>query len=347
MKKTQLLLALALSLGASSALASTITTDGKHPSRKYLVREYFNVVGPMSDVEIEYRDIDGDGTDEIILFHRAKGGLDGFLVLTCVDRTLKTVCSDASFPTGSYKFPDKGFVTYNVNDDRQYNGELVFDLTDVTFCSKVENSTPIYTVRVARQLADGVERAAVTFDNFVASFNTTCTLTVDGKESAITIPEAIKLLPESTALECFAPELEAELTEQVEGMFVSITSGLVDHNPIYGSEATRLYCTKKLQDLLKKAETAHPEEELGPIDYDFWFMTQEDMNPSISVQYANLNDFRHGEVCISLIDNGEAYNEMTLKMVKENDEWKIDDFVTGEGDLEVSIADLLKRYIRG
>lgn len=347
MKKTSLfMLALALGLGAAPAMASTTNTDAKRPDRKYLIREFFNVVAPMSDVEIEYKDIDGDGIDEAIMFHRSDRGLDAFLVLTCTNRTLHTVCSDNSFPTGRYEFPEKGYVTYTVTDDRQYNGNFVYDLTDITLCSKVENSTPLYTVRVMRQLMEGVNRASVNYDNYLASVNTTCTLIVEGNESAITVAEAMKLLPESVVVKCFTPELELEMAEQVEADYVSLYSGTVSRAPLYTSEATKLYCSKKLQDLLKKAETAHPEEELGPIDYDFWFMTQEDMNPSISVQYANLNDFRHGEVCISLIDNGEPYNEVTLKMVKENNEWKIDDFVTGEDDLEVSIADVLKRYIR-
>lgn len=348
MKKTSLLtLALVFGLGAAPAMASTTSTDAKRPDRKYLIREFFSVVAPMSDVEIEYKDIDGDGIEEAIMFHRSDRGLDAFLVLTCTNRTLHTVCADNSFPTGSYKFPAKGFVTYTVTDDRQYNGDFVYDLTDVTLCSKVENSTPLYTVRVTRQLMEGVNRASVNYDNYLASINTTCTLTIDGKDSAITVAEAMKLLPESVVAECFAPELEREMAEQVEVDYVTLYSGTVSRVPLYHSDATDLYCTDALKELLKKAETAHPEDEMGPIDYDFWYMTQDDINPSIRVESATLIDARHGEVVISLIDNGEPYNEITLKMEKgKYAGWLIDDFVTGDGDNTVSMVDLLKNYIR-
>lgn len=347
MKKNFLLtLALALGLGAAPAMASTTSTDAKRPDRKYLVREFFSVVAPMSDVEIEYKDIDGDGIEEAIMFHRSDRGLDAFLVLTCTNRTLHTVCADNSFPTGRYEFHEKGFVTYAVTDGRQQNGDFIFNATDVTLCSKVENSTPVYTVRVVRQLMDGVETSEICQENYVASVNTTCTLTVDGKDSSITVAEAMKLLPETVLFECFAPEIEADMVQQVEQDYVVLNTGLVSRSPLYGSDATELFCSEKLQNLLKKAETAHPEDEMGPIDYDFWYMTQDDMNPSIRVENSTLTDARHGEVVISLVDGGDVYNQLTLKMEKsKHGEWRIDDFITGEGDHKVSMAELLKSYI--
>lgn len=348
MKKTSLLtLALALSLGITQAMASTATADAKHPKRSYLLREFVNVIGPMRDVEIEYRDIDADGLDEVIMTHRAASGLDAFVVFTCNDPNyVHTLCADSSFPTGSYAFPAKGFVSYTVTDGRHVNGDFAFDTTETKLISKAVNSTPVYTLNVTRQLLDGVDPASVNADNYLISFDTTCTLTVEGHTSAITIPEAMNYVPEAALADFFAPELEAEMAERAESIFVSISTGLVDHSAIY-SEATELYCSAALKDLFKRGEAARPtNKHRDYIDYDYWFMTQEELHPSVTVDRARLADARHGEVALTLIDGGEPYNDLTLKMVKEDGEWKIDDFVTDNGAATISIATVLKDYLR-
>lgn len=114
------------------------------------------------------------------------------------------------------------------------------------------------------------------------------------------------------------------------------------------SHATEKYCTNGFKALLNKALTARPDDEMGPLDFDVWLMTQDEPKASYKVlDVTPVTELAAYKVRVTLLDDGEEYNTITLLMKQEGDAWKIDDFIIPGSGATVSIRAMLESYIKG
>lgn len=138
----------------------------------------------------------------------------------------------------------------------------------------------------------------------------------------------------------------AAVNAAVERIYGDVCAHPNVHAELY-SRATEQYCTTDFKALLTKALKAHPKDEDGPLNYDYWLITQEDPQASFKVTEITASPER-GKclVTVFLYDAGQLYNNVTLVMKQEGGAWKIDDFVVIGPGADVSIRNTLNRYIK-
>lgn len=110
------------------------------------------------------------------------------------------------------------------------------------------------------------------------------------------------------------------------------------------SDATEKYCTPNFKTTLKAAIDATPEEELGPIEYDYWLMTQDDTGFSYRIENVVKKSSAQSEVSVVLLSEGQEYNTVILIVKQIDGKWLIDDFVTNNNGERMSLKDILKNY---
>lgn len=129
-------------------------------------------------------------------------------------------------------------------------------------------------------------------------------------------------------------------------MYAELCANPQLHEGVY-TKATERFCTKDFQSLLKKALEAWPDDEIGPIDYDYWFMTQDDVQASFELGDVTVLSSTSATVCVYLKDDGQTYNDIVLVMQLRDGKWLVNDFVTDGPSGTVSIVKILNDYIRG
>lgn len=110
------------------------------------------------------------------------------------------------------------------------------------------------------------------------------------------------------------------------------------------SDATEKYCTPDFKAALKAVLDATPEGELGPVDYDYWLMSQEDAGFSYRIKDVVKKSAAQSEVSVSLMTEGMEYNTVILVVKNIGGKWLIDDFVTMNDGRRLSVKTILKEY---
>ncbi len=93
-----------------------------------------------------------------------------------------------------------------------------------------------------------------------------------------------------------------------------------------------LYCSEewnRLVDRVVEIDDAHPDD-IGFFDADYWIMGQDWQDLGISDVKAQVTDDSHAVVNLLLHNCGNK-TPVILTMVKEQGEWKIDDFAEDDG----------------
>lgn len=107
------------------------------------------------------------------------------------------------------------------------------------------------------------------------------------------------------------------------------------------SDATEKYCTPQFKTALKKALDAVPEGELGPIEFDYWLWTQDDTGVSYRIKEASMKSGEVAEVKVTLLQENDEYNTVTVVVKNIGSNWLIDDFYTVNDGKKYSIKEVL------
>ncbi|GEM_PF-4194553 len=89
----------------------------------------------------------------------------------------------------------------------------------------------------------------------------------------------------------------------------------------------------------KDDEYARNTAEIGVIDYDIWIMAQDSDNPKMEVRKVVVQDDNTVDVDVTITDMGIPPHSQTLRLVKENDEWRVDDFIDEYGSLKAKLKE--------
>ena len=87
-----------------------------------------------------------------------------------------------------------------------------------------------------------------------------------------------------------------------------------------------LYCTKEFKDLWHKVEKEEEATGYLCLDYDIWTNAQDIDNPKMRIESIELLDDTHATANVVINDFGEDTSNQ-LFLIKEKNEWRIDDFV--------------------
>lgn len=147
------------------------------------------------EVNIEFKDLDGDGQDEVLMSTPGISGYSGFMILSKHNGKYVVDFADASTNNGAFELLADGFATYSYSIGRQVNDDFIFDELSIVEYLKYENSTLMLNVICAWQLKDGVDAAKVTEENYDKCIDESFVLRVCGQEIKITREDADKIVP--------------------------------------------------------------------------------------------------------------------------------------------------------
>lgn len=137
---------------------------------------------------------------------------------------------------------------------------------------------------------------------------------------------------------------KAALFDVVKRMYTDLCDHPEQHQNVY-SDATERYCSAAFRTLLKEALDADPQDEVGPVDYDYWFMTQEDVQAAFEINEVKLESSTSAKVNVKLKDGIQPYNSVCLAMTLEGGKWLVDDFITQGSGGTISLVNLLHDYL--
>lgn len=121
------------------------------------------------------------------------------------------------------------------------------------------------------------------------------------------------------------PAAEDVIKEQIEANYnAALKAGNMD-------ASIKKYCSAAFISAYDKYNKSI-EGEIGDIDYDIWLQAQDEDKPSATVEKVSMIDDSKAEVKVKITNFGEN-TSITLIVVKENDEWKIDDFINSSGKI--------------
>lgn len=119
------------------------------------------------------------------------------------------------------------------------------------------------------------------------------------------------------------PALEDVIKEQIEANYnAALKAGNMD-------ASIKKYCSATFISAYDKYNKSI-EGEISDIDYDIWLQAQDEDNPSAKIEKVSMIDSDNAEVKVKITNFGEN-TSITLIVVKENDSWKIDDFINSSG----------------
>lgn len=119
--------------------------------------------------------------------------------------------------------------------------------------------------------------------------------------------------------------------EMIRPEIVDVISSAYDlaFNSVDTRQAIEEYCTKEFREVQQKYEEIN-EGAIGSLDYDVWYQAQDAADPAIMVKIVSLKSDNEATVVIELTNFGET-QEVTLPLVVESGEWRIDDFIGNAG----------------
>ena len=137
-------------------------------------------------------------------------------------------------------------------------------------------------------------------------------------------------------------EMESQLSNE-EPTPEAVTAKL---NVIYDNleEYPLKYTSKAFQKLIEESDELTPEGELGAIEYDYWLMSQDVQSPKMEVKKVTMDGEDKADAEIAITDMGNTRTQ-TLKMIRENSEWVVDDFITTYEEQPQSLKAHIQAYI--
>lgn len=133
-----------------------------------------------------------------------------------------------------------------------------------------------------------------------------------------------------------APSAEEIITEQINANYNAALKADNEESSI------KKYCSAAFISTYNKYQKAI-EGEMGDIDYDLWLQAQDSSKPSAEVTGVTMKGEDNAEVKIGLKNFGTK-TALTLKVVKEGDSWKIDDFVNAGTSVIKVMKDNIKSF---
>lgn len=146
--------------------------------------------------------------------------------------------------------------------------------------------------------------------------------------------------------ECPVEEDSLEIQALEDSTPEAVAEKIVEIYSFWGDEEvdiTERYTTKDLRELIKKAEDATPEGELGPIDYDFWIDAQDYDNPQVEVVSVDMKSEEEAWAVVKIKDMGNEETQ-TIVMKLDEGEWKADDFITTDDGVTNSLKKNLEEF---
>lgn len=138
-------------------------------------------------------------------------------------------------------------------------------------------------------------------------------------------------------------EIKQEITNRLTAIYAdALTNILPDEDEeVPEKDLIALYCTEEFKYLWN--QTAEEEANSGYIclDYDVWTNAQDADKPTMRIESIEILDNKHAKANIVINDFGtDSANQLIL--VKEKNEWRIDDFIREDFSVKNEMIEFLK-----
>ncbi|MGX8682372.1 MAG: DUF3828 domain-containing protein [Bacteroidales bacterium] len=147
-----------------------------------------------------------------------------------------------------------------------------------------------------------------------------------------------------------AQNTESQIVERVKAIYTEVAKAYPNHEELIEDlpdiDLDGLYCSEEWNNLVNQVgeiDGLSPEG-IGFFDADYWIMGQDWQDVSVSDVKAQVVDADHAEVHLVLHNCGSE-SPLKLLMVKEQGEWKIDDFMDESDDEQYSWKSGMKDYV--
>ncbi|MCR4965130.1 MAG: YbjP/YqhG family protein [Bacteroidales bacterium] len=140
---------------------------------------------------------------------------------------------------------------------------------------------------------------------------------------------------DQTASELTAQETVKQIYDEVFSLYNQHPSSEINYDEVNRKYMSQHYL--KVDSIVEVIDSKHPYE-VGCLDYDHWIMAQDWGNLSYAVE--SVEEISDTEARVSIIiTNFNEKTPLTLLMVKEGDEWKIEDFITHDNVSELGVME--------
>ncbi len=137
-------------------------------------------------------------------------------------------------------------------------------------------------------------------------------------------------------------DIKQEITDRLKAIYAdALTNNFSDEDEADPEkDLIALYCSEEFKKLWD--QTTELELETGYIclDYDVWTNAQDADKPTMRIESIEIIDREHATVKVVINDFGED-RANSLSLVKENNEWRIDNFIRDDSN----VKDELKAFL--
>ncbi len=138
-------------------------------------------------------------------------------------------------------------------------------------------------------------------------------------------------------------DIKQEITNRLTAIYADALTNIIpdEDEEVPEKDLIALYCTEEFKNLWN--QTAEEEANSGYIclDYDVWTNAQDADKPTMRIESIEILDNKHAKANIVINDFGtDSTNQLIL--VKEKNEWRIDDFIREDFSVKNEMIEFLK-----